>query len=469
MNQALSNFIMWIEDNKRFPRHDAKKESEIQKYRYWKTSKQVKELEQKYIDVKSMEEVPKMYRTYIGYYFEYLREKSVFKRLLDWIDINGRMPHSYNKSVNGKRVGVEFLKDEEREERALYARWISSEDKKILEKYTGVDLKNVPLVYRNFIERLRVRGLGVKEKEVYPKYLAWLEKYGIEPRGSIKDRAGKLTEEEKEAETNLRKAWESSEEKKIYMKYVNKKEEQIPPEHREMVRTLKEYNVGKVFNDIYDDIISWIKKYGSLPRSEIRVDGSKKAKSRYDFTKEERLEANLRSRWNTSDLKDLLDFYIGVPAEEIDEEFREKIMTLRSYGLGLPRLKVVNLYEEYVAWLREYGKKPRTAINIGRNKFKARKDMTDLEAYEISLGQRFNRSEIRKVLNDYFGKPIEEVPIEYRYDVAELRNLGVIGQSNDVLLQRRMKLAVSRRVKNNTETRDELNTALEKDVLKKDD
>ena len=95
--------------------------------------------------------------------------------------------------------------------------------------------------------------------------------------------------------------------------------------------------------------------------------------------------------------------------------------------------------------------------------------MTDLEAYELSLGQRFNRSEIRKVLNDYFGKPIEEVPIEYRDDVAELRSLGVIGQSNDVLLQKRMKAAVSRGVKNNTETRDELNADLEKEVLKKDD
>ena len=31
MNRALSSFIWWIEDNKRFPRHDAKKESELQK------------------------------------------------------------------------------------------------------------------------------------------------------------------------------------------------------------------------------------------------------------------------------------------------------------------------------------------------------------------------------------------------------------------------------------------------------
>ena len=149
------------------------------------------------------------------------------------------------------------------------------------------------------------------------------------------------------------------------------------------------------------------------------------------------------------------------------EEYRDKIKVLRGYGLGLPKLKVVNLYEEYIAWLIQYGKKPRTAINIGGNKFKLRKDMTDLEAYEISLGQRFNRSEIRDVLNEYYGQPIEKVPMAYRYEVAELRSYGVVGQSKEMLLQKRMKAAVSRQVKKNQETREELQAELSKDEVKK--
>ena len=122
---------------------------------------------------------------------------------------------------------------------------------------------------------------------------------------------------------------------------------------------------------------------------------------------------------------------------------------------------------EYIAWLIQYGKKPRTAINIGGNKFKLRKDMTDLEAYEISLGQRFNRSEIRDVLNEYYGQPIENVPMAYRYEIAELRSYGVVGQSKEMLLQKRMKAAVSRQVKKNQETRDELQAELSKDEEKK--
>ena len=470
MSQAFVDFVNWIEDYGRFPRHDAKKEHELKKYRFWKTSKEVKDVQKKYLDVKSMEEVPKCYRKYLGYYFEYLREKSIFKRLLTYLDENGRMPHSYNKMAEGRRLGVESLTPEEKEERALYARWTASDDKKYIEKYSKVELKDVPLVYRSLIERLREYGVGAPKKDVYPEYLAWLEKHGIEPRASIKDRSGRLTEKQIEEETSLRKAWDKSQEKRIYMEYHNKKLEVIPPEHREMVTKLKEFNVGKVQKDVYEELVAWLEKYGALPRGEIRVDssdGSKKTKSRYEYTKSERIEVNLRSRWNASDLKDMLDSCVGVPEEDIDEEYRDKIKVLRSYGLGLPRLKVVNLYEEYIAWLAEYGKKPRTAINIGGNKFKLRKDMTDLEAYEISLGQRFNRSEIRNILNEYYGQPIENVPMAYRCEIAELRSYGVIGQSKEMLLQKRMKAAVSRQVKKNQETREELQTELNKDEAKK--
>lgn len=470
MSQAFVDFVYWIEDYGRFPRHDAKNELEIRKYRFWKTSKQVKEIELEYIDVKSMDKVPKCYQKYIGYYFEHLRDKSIFKRLLTWIEANGRMPHSYNKMAEGRRLGVEFLTPEEKEERALYVRWISSDDKKYIEKYTGKELKDVPIVYRDLIKKLRGYGIGVPRKDVYLEYIAWLEKHGIEPRASIKDRTGVLTEKEKEEEINLRKAWDKSEEKKIYIKYMNKKTESIPEEHREMVSKLKEFNVGKVQKDVFEEIVEWLEKNGTLPRGEIRIDdgnGNKRTKSRYEYTKLERLEVNLRTRWNTSNLKDALDSYVGVDEAEIDEEYRDKIIALRKLGLGLPRLKVQNLYEEYIAWLAQYGKKPRTAINIGGNKFKLRKDMTDLEAYEISLGQRFNRSEIRDVLNEYYGQPIENVPIMYRADIAKLRSYGVMGQSKEILLQKRMKAAVSRRVKRNQETREELQAELSKDEVKK--
>ena len=82
--------------------------------------------------------------------------------------------------------------------------------------------------------------------------------------------------------------------------------------------------------------------------------------------------------------------------------------------------------------------------------------MTDLEAYELSLAQRFQRSKIRDVLNEYFEKDIELVPEEYRKQVATLRSLGEVGKSKEELLKKRMKAAVSRQVKHNQEVRDEI-------------
>lgn len=466
MSQAFVNFVYWIEDNNgRFPSHDAKNEDEKRKYRFWKTSKQVKEVEREYINIKSLEEVPKCYRKYISFYFGYLRDKSVFKKLIDWLkENNGEIPHSHNRTVMKK--GMSALTNKEKEERALYSKWIYSDDKKMLDEYLGVDINEVPLVYREYIDILRGYGIGVPEKSVYQEYISWLEKYGVEPRSAITDRNGRMTEEEKEMEISLRKAWDASEEKKIYVKYMNLPLEQIPSEYREMVMSLKEYNVGKVKKDVYDEIIAFLNKNGTLPRTEIRVFGEEKAKSRYDYTKSERMEVNLRNRWNTSDIKDALEFYVGVEETEIPEEYRDKIMVLRSYGLGLPKLKVIDTYEEYIAWIKEYGKKPRTAINKGGNKFKVRAEMTDLEAYEISLAQKFHRSKIRDVLNEYYGKPIDSVPPEYRADIAELRSLGVVGKSKDALLQRRMRASVTRCVNSNREVREEL--GIDKDSVKEE-
>ena len=455
MSHKFVNFVYWVEDNGgKFPRHDAKNDLEKRMYSFWKTSKEVKQIHEKYSDILSFKEAPG-YQKYLRMYFAHMREKSVFTRMLNWLDTHdGKKPQSYNKMKNKVRLGTVALTEDQREERALYARWNSSEERKILESYRGVEITKVPLMYRECIDRMRAYGYGIDPLPVYPRLLKWLEVHKVEPRGSIRDSKGLLSEKEKKEEIDLRKDWDKSEEKKIFMKYAGVNIEDVPTEHREMVKTLRSYGLEKMEIDVYSEITDWLEDYGRLPRSEIR--GPKKAKLRAELTEAEKYEVRLRELWNNSDVKETLESYVGIPLEEILEDDREMVETLRYFGLGLPKLKVKNVYEEYVAWLSEYGKRPRTAINKGNNTFKIRAEMTDLEAYELSLAQRFQRTKIRDVLNEYFGKDIELVPEEYRKQVATLRSLGEVGKSKEELLKRRMKAAVSRQVKHNQEVRDEI-------------
>ncbi len=66
------------------------------------------------------------------------------------------------------------MTQEQQEEANLYARWIISEERKVLEKYAGEPLENVPEEYREKIAKLRAFGLGVKGT-VYEQVIEFLE------------------------------------------------------------------------------------------------------------------------------------------------------------------------------------------------------------------------------------------------------------------------------------------------------
>lgn len=422
MKMRVEDFIYWVEDHKKLPSYDTKNKTEKRMYSFWKNSDELKEIENKYIDILSWDDVPQKYRRYIEVFFEHKREKSVFKRLLTWLDNNnGKKPHSYNKMVNKKRLRTDELPIDKREERALYARWNACSDREYIEKYKGLDINLVPIIYRDYIARLREYGYGVEKEPVYPKLLEWLKKYNKEPRASITTENHGMSKKQIDEEIALRKDWDKSEEKELLIKYIGIDIEDVPEEHRDMIKTLRYYGLEHLQIDAYEGILKWFKTHTVLPRGEISE--NKKAKSRANLTAEERDEINLRNAWNKSEIKEKLEEYIGVSPDEIPEEFREKIIELRKLGLGIPKLKVTNLLEDYIKWCVEYGKRPRTAINTGHNKFKIREKMTDLEAYEVSLAQRFQRSKIRDVLNEYYGKDISCVPEEFREDIARLREV----------------------------------------------
>lgn len=92
----------------------------------------------------------------------------------------------------------------------------------------------------------------------------------------------------------------------------------------------------------------------------------------------------------------------------------------------------------------------------GNGKHKTIAEMTEQEKDEIRLRNRWEKSKIRKILDKYAGRPIEEVPEEYREKIAKLRSLGQLGTKKDDKIKGRMKKAVGKAVGQNEEVRGEL-------------
>ena len=214
-------------------------------------------------------------------WFKHKRENSVFKEILSWIDTHdGKMPKTHRKAVYGE----EDVSKDIKAERSLHIKWTSSEERTLLDSYVGIPIEDVPLIYRDYIRRLREYGFGLEEKDITPEMLEWLKNHGgVLPRGSIADSKGELTVEEKDYEIDLRKRWDKSDEKKIVMWYVGTEIEEIPEKYRALVESYREYGIGIEERDTYERIIEWLDAHnGRLPLSEIR--GETKAKKRSELT-----------------------------------------------------------------------------------------------------------------------------------------------------------------------------------------
>ena len=89
----------------------------------------------------------------------------------------------------------------------------------------------------------------------------------------------------------------------------------------------------------YEEIIEWLETHdGKMPRMRYFEDGSKK--KAFDMTEDEKYEVNLKDRWRRSREYQVLNQYSGRPIEDVPEEFREKISTLREFGLGTKKGKL---------------------------------------------------------------------------------------------------------------------------------
>ena len=353
---TYEEMIEWLENNEgRMPRGTIKKEEktlkreemteeelyEIKLYARWKKSKEWKMLA-KYVGVK-IEEIPESedWKGRISTLRNLIKnKKTLYEGIIEWLESHeGRMPRSEIRQ-KGKKLEKDEMTEEELYEIKLYGRWGRSEEDKILKKYIGVPIEAIPESeeIKEKIKTLRSYGIGMKEKTTYEEIIEWLESHeGRMPRGTIVQNGKQLTKEnmtEKElAEKNLYARWSKSKERKKLEKYVGVKIEEITEseEMKKKIEVLRSYGLGMKEKTTYEEVIEWLENHeGRMPRSEIRQKG--KILKKEEMTEEELTEKNLYARWRRTEEREMLDRYVGVPIEEVPEEWREKIARLRSLG-----------------------------------------------------------------------------------------------------------------------------------------
>lgn len=173
-----------------------------------------------------------------------------------------------------------------------------------------------------------------------------------------------------------------------------------------------------------------------------------------ELTPEQKEEVNLYGRWKHSKEKEKLDKYTGVELDDIPEEDREKIAKLRSFGLGIEQKTT---YEEYIEFIEEHGKAPSPGFRKrGEGRNLKVDELTPEQLAEVHLSARWRNAPERKVLDEFAGCDIAEVPEEYRQKIQRLRDLGIMGKTKRKKIEDRMKKAVVDNIEDLEEARQEL-------------
>lgn len=379
-----------------------------------------------------------------------------FSEYIEFYEKNKRRPHGHF-SKDGKRLKADELTDEEKDEMHLYHRWRISEERKMLKKCKGKAIEEVPKEYRYKIKKLR--ELGLEEKTTYEEVVEYLEQNGREPKqnfsGKGKTILMKDLSEEEQYEKRLAKRWAYSTEKKILDEYAERDIQEVPEQYREQVATLRSFGLGlkkKIKHDTYEEFVEFLEENGRTPIGNFGKDSRRLLMD--ELTPEQKEEVNLYGRWKHSKEKEKLDKYTGVELDDIPEEDREKIAKLRSFGLGIEQKTT---YEEYIEFIEEHGKAPSPGFRKrGEGRNLKVDELTPEQLAEVHLSARWRNAPERKVLDEFAGCDIAEVPEEYRQRIQRLRDLGIMGKTKRKKIEDRMKKAVVDNIEDLEEARQEL-------------
>ena len=350
-----------------------------------------------------------------------IERKTTYEKVIEFLEKNnGNIMRGAIFDDNKKRLLVSDMTEEEHREVNLYASWIVSKEKNILDQYAGKKIEEVPEKYREKIKKLREYGLGLKKENVSDDILEFLEihhrmpvRYSTDIRSESK---------EKRNENNLYARWERSKEFKIYQKYKGINIEEVPKEYREFIGKLREFGIGVKEKTVIEKVIDFVKENGRLPKGSFSSNIPRKNLTISEMTTEQRDEQNLSASWRNSKEKEILEQYIGKSIDSVPKEYRETIKILRSFGIGLPKK---TLYEEVVEFLYEHnGRLMQSGFQKDGKRLK-RKDMTKEQIDEVNLYQRWNKSKEKEILEQYIGKSIDSIPEGYRETIQILRSFGI--------------------------------------------
>ena len=260
------------------------------------------------------------------------------------------------------------------------------------------------------VEQARYYGIEGK-LTFYQEVIRFCEKNGRVPRAVHGTKAA-LTEEQL-YEKNLYSRWRRSDEKQLVDKYAGVPIEGVPEEDREIVEQVRNYGYGVEEKlTAYQEIMQFCEKYGRWPRM---FQGTNSTR-----TEEQIYERNLYNRWQTSDEKQIVDKYVGIPTEKIPEEDKTIIEQVRSYGYGIKR-KLIG-YQEIMQFCEKNGRLPKQIAG-------KKATLTEKQIYERNLYAKWKTSKEKQLVDKYVGIPVEEIPEEDRVIVEQVRKYGYLGKA----------------------------------------
>lgn len=322
----FSRYIAWIDENKCRPiirwldekgriksikRYTEQEKKGSAYARWWASRPEEREIFEQY-QYTDLDEIPEEYKELVSKCKKYclegkLKEYSI-EEYIQWMkDHDGEKPREYI-DIDGKTKlrrelymspedAARARTEDEEEERHLAAWWRKTDEYKLLNKYFGVAIEDIPEEDKSYVEQLR--NLGLDKTGIlfnFQGYIKWVSEHNNRyPRSSIangqngyKSSVGKgidaITEEEAEE-----KAWgqwwqKPPEERTIIEKYIGQPLKSIPEIYRGIVEQARNVGIGIIERKrevpTLEAVIEWRKNNnGAWPHSNITTgDGRLKGK-----------------------------------------------------------------------------------------------------------------------------------------------------------------------------------------------
>ncbi len=251
------------------------------------------------------------------------KKESNFELIMKWAGQNGRMPKMINKKKNERS-------NDENIEYSMYSRWRLTDEKKVVDSYTGKEIEEIPEEHQELVRLIRSYGydgnIYATGLTAFDLVISWAKEKGRMPKGTYTKTSHQSQEEYEE--TRMSSRWRLTREKKIVDSYVGKKIEEIPEEHQELVRLIRSYGYkGSALAagiTPFEEVMNWIEQNGRMPKPT-----KKKAGERSD---DEKTEMSMYLKWVKTKEKKIVDCYMGVDICNVPEIHRDLVRNIRSFG-----------------------------------------------------------------------------------------------------------------------------------------